>query len=313
MQFDQLIRQLGATQHGLVTRDQLTDVGLSARDLQHRLRLGVLIRLSPCVIAIGGTPDTPSRQAMAAVLDVGDEAALSHSSGAAWWQVPGFALAPLQTTRLRGGRARPSHLSTVHQPRQLTESQLTVLHGIPVTTPARTIFDLAGTEPYGRTERALDYMLSRRLTTTAELHHLLQMLARKGRSGISVMRDLLADRPLDMRHPETNLEKRFRELALRAGIVELESQVDIADATGWIARVDFLHRTRRIIFEIDSVIHHSSVIDRRRDGATTARLCDAGYEVVRFDETQVFFDTDAVTTTLRAIFFASGSTTSNIL
>ena len=242
---------------------------------------------------------------MAAVLDVGERAVLSHSSATSWWTVPGFALAPLQVTRLRGGRTRPSHLSTVHQPRHLSDDQVTVLHGVPITTPARTLFDLAGAEPFGRTERAVDYLLSRRLTNTAELHHLLHVLARKGRPGITAMRQLLAVRPAHMRHPETNLERRFRELAHQVGIRGLESQADIADDTGWIARVDFLHPTRRMVFEIDSVIHHSSLIDRRRDDATTDRLVTAGYEVYRFDETQVFFERDTIVFTLRSIFWQS--------
>jgi very-short-patch-repair endonuclease len=252
---------------------------------------------------LSGSADTPAQRAMASVLDVGEPAVLSHSSAAGWWQVPGFVLAPMHTTRLRGGRNQPSHLSTVHQPRQLSADHVTVLHGVPVTTPARTIFDLAGSEPFSRTERTLDYMLSRRLTNTAELHHLLQMLARKGRSGITVMRHLLAERPPDMRYPDTNLERHFCEIARRAGVLDLESQVDISDATGWIARVDFLDRSRRVVFEIDSVVHHWSVSDRRRDVATTARLEAAGYTVERFGETQIFFERDAVESALRSIFW----------
>jgi very-short-patch-repair endonuclease len=139
------------------------------------------------------------------------------------------------------------------------------------------------------------------LTTTAELHQLLRVLARKGRPGITAMRHLLAERPPHERQPDTNLERRFRELARKAGIVELESQVDIADETGWIARVDFLHRSRRVVFEIDSVLHHSSLTDRLHDDARTIRLEAAGYDVHRFDEIQIFFDQNAVMATLRAL------------
>jgi very-short-patch-repair endonuclease len=305
MDLDATIRRIATTQHGLISRRQLRSAGADLNFVHRRVKEGVLERISTCVLRIAGSADTPAQRALAAVLDVGERAVLSHSSSASWWQCPGFGLSPIHTTRLRGGRNRENHISTVHQPLALADEHITMLFGVPVTTPARTIFDLAGTEPFGRTERAVDYMLSRRLTNTAELHHLLQVLARKGRPGITVMRHLLAERPLDMRYPDTNLERHFREIARRVGIVDLDSQVDIFDATGWIARVDFLHRPRRVVFEIDSVVHHSSVSDRRRDDATTARLEAAGYTVERFGETQIFFEKNAIMTTLRTLLLAA--------
>jgi very-short-patch-repair endonuclease len=305
MNLDETIRQIATSQHGLISRRQLRDVGASVNAVHQRLNAGLLERLSPCVYAIGGCPDTPARGALAAVLDVGEEAVLSHSSVAAWWQVPGFALSPAHTTRLRGGRVRPSHLSVVHQPVALTAEQVTVLHGVPVTTPARTIFDLAGCEPLSRTARALDYMLSRRLTTSSELHHLLRVLARRGRPGITVMRHLLAERPPQEKPAESNLERRFAQLASSVGFRDLERQVDIVDETGWIACVDFFSPSRRIVIEIDSVLHHSTLTDRRRDDVRTARLVAAGYTVLRFTEVEVFFESDMVMATLRALVLAA--------
>src|SRR4029079_18805341 len=96
---------------------------------------------------------------------------------------------------LRAGRFPDSHISVVHQPLLLTPEQVTTLHAVPVTTPARTIFDLAACEHPMRRARALDFALSRRLTNNAELHHMLRQLGRRGRTGITTMRELLADRP----------------------------------------------------------------------------------------------------------------------
>ena len=103
----------------------------------------------------------------------------------------------------------------------------------------------------------------------------------------------------------SNLEWRFLQLASSVGIRDLERQVDITDETGWIASVDFLSSSRKIVFEIDSVLHHSSLTDRRRDDATTARLIDAGYTVVRFTEVEVFFEQDRVVVELRSTFSQS--------
>ena len=305
MELDQAIRTIASAQHGLISRSQLRSTGAARTDLHHRLRIGMLQRLSPRVLKIGGSPDTPAQHALAAVLDVGEKAALSHASAAAWWQVPGYRLDPRHTTSLRQGRVRASHISTVHQPLLLTSTQVTTLHAVPVTTPARTIFDLAAREHPMRVERALDFALSHRLTNNAELHHMLRVLARRGRSGIVTMRELLAQRPLDERQPDSNLERRFRKIAREAGFTALQAQFDIADEAGWIARVDFVDSTLRIAIEIDSVIHHSALTDRRHDAATTARLIAAGYTVLRFTEVEIFFDPDRVIAALRAAFSLS--------
>ena len=143
MEIDKAIRTIAASQHGLIVRDQLRTASVSRSDLHYRLATGMLRRISPRVFAIAGSAETPAQRALAVVLDLGEEAALSHTSAAAWWQLPGYSLDPRHTTRLRQGRVRASHLSTVHQPILLTSSQVTTLHAVPVTTPVRTIFDLA--------------------------------------------------------------------------------------------------------------------------------------------------------------------------
>jgi very-short-patch-repair endonuclease len=305
MELDHAIRKIAASQHGLLTRQQLRSAGAARTDLHHRLQTGAIQRISPRVFAIAGSAETLAQRALAAVLDLGEEAALSHASAAAWWQFPGFLLDPRHTTRLRQGRVRASHISTVHQPLLLTTSQVTTLHAVPVTTPVRTIFDLAAREHPKRVERALDFALSHRLTNHAELHQMLRVLACRGRSGITTMRQLLAERPPDERQPDSNLERQFRKIAREAGCPSLDAQVDIADETGWLARVDFYYAPLRLVIQIDSVIHHSALIDRRRDDTTTTRLTDAGYTVRRFTEVEVFFEVDRVITALRQAFSLS--------
>ena len=116
------------------------------------------------------------------------------------------------------------------------------------------------------------------------------------------MRQLLIDRPSSDRLPDSNLEREFQRLARQAGFPELQVQVDLADETGWIARVDFYYAPLRLVIEIDSVIHHSALIDRRHDAATPARLLAAGYCVLRFTEVEVFFEVDVVIAALRSSF-----------
>ena len=82
----------------------------------------------------------------------------------------------------------------------------------------------------------------------------------------------------------------------------MEAQFDIADETGWLARVDFYYAPLHLVIEIDSVLYHSSFTDRRHDDATTGRLRAAGYTVRRFTEVEVFFEADRVIAALRSAF-----------
>jgi very-short-patch-repair endonuclease len=180
---------------------------------------------------------------------------------------------------------------------------VTEVQGIAVTTPARTIFDLAGDPAVhpGRVERVLDTAWARRLVTYRSLHQMLHSLAKRGRPGIGVMRSLLADRPVDYRPPESGLESRFRQLLSEAGLPPMERQVDVGDEAGWIGRVDFIDRANRVIVQIDSDLYHGSVLDQQRDATQTAALRAAGYVVVRIVEFDLWHRKDEVLNQLRAL------------
>ena len=157
------------------------------------------------------------------------------------------------------------------------------LEAIPITSPARTIFDLAGVLHPGRTERALDSALGRRLTTMAALHQVTANLSARGRPGSALMRRLLADRDLSYRAPESNLEARFESILEDAGVAVPLRQRDVGGQE-WIGRVDYLDPQRKVVVEIDSDLHHTSILDDAADARRDAALTEAGYTVVRIRE-----------------------------
>jgi very-short-patch-repair endonuclease len=229
---------------------------------------------------------------MAATLDVAG-AAISHESAAALWRLPGFPPGPLHVSRSAGR----SSLATVHRT-HVPEAHLRLFERIPVTSPARTIFDLAGVIHPGRTERALDNALARRLTTLAVLREVTDELARQGRPGSSVMRRLLADRAGAYVPPESNLEARFHAVAKEAGL-ELVRQCDVG-GDGWIGRVDYLDRNRRLVVEVDSDLHHTSLLDEAADHQRDAAMAEAGYTVLRIKEHDLWHRPDEVVRRLLA-------------
>lgn len=272
------MRALAERQHGVVTRQQARALGASRDQLRRRIESGSWQNITLSVLRLVGSQRTFRQRAMAATLDAGAGAAVSHESAAALWRLPGFATGPMHVSRVTGR----STLATVHRT-HVPEAHVRLFERMPVTSPARTIFDLAGVMRPGRTERVLDNALARGLTTVEALHRVTEELARQGRPGGSVMRRLLAARAGAYLPPESNLEARFQALAKQAGLDSLMRQRDVG-GDEWIGRVDFLDPEKRLVVEVDSDLHHRSMLDEAADAARDAALAGAGYTVIRISE-----------------------------
>ena len=169
------------------------------------VRNGSLVRLAPRVLAIGGAPITDELLLFAAWLECGGRSALSHETAAAHWGFPGFRSRPIQLVRRRDGTFPPVSLGRVHTTRELPDTQVVEADGLLVTTPARTLFDLAPRIHPGRLEKLLDRAWSRRLVNWRIMNRTFIELQRRGRPGIRIMRELLEARPVDYVPPDSNL------------------------------------------------------------------------------------------------------------
>jgi very-short-patch-repair endonuclease len=300
---EQLLRTLAARQHGLVHQRQLALIGLGESATRHLVSCGRWRRRTPSIIELDGVSQSDAQDAMLAVLDVGPLAAVSFQSSASRWALPGFQLRPLHVTGDRGRGRRREHLAIVHQPRLLLPDHVLELDGVRTTTPARTLFDLAGLLRWPeQVARALDNTLVMGLTTMPELQTMLRQLACRGRPGIRLMRELIEARGDDYIPPATNLEARFQVLARRAGIGTFVRQVNVGDAYDRIGRVDFLDRERKIVVEVQSARYHSALCDRERDQKRVADLRACGWTVIEIPEHDIWHRPDEVIRRLRALF-----------
>ena len=68
----------------------------------------------------------------------------------------------------------------------------------------------------------------------------------------------------------------------------------------WVGRVDFVDPERRRVIEIDSELHHTSLLDRAADARRDAAMADAGYQVVRIREHDVWHRPEEVVRRLLA-------------
>jgi predicted transcriptional regulator of viral defense system len=151
---DARVAELAARQWGVVSRAQLRAQGLSNDAVRRRVRAGRLHRLHHGVYAVGHTVLRSEGRRLAAVLACGAGAVLSHRSAAAHWGLLPTGATRIDVTIPRTARAGDAKIR-LHHSRSLIACDTTTHQGIPITSVARTLLDLAATVRADRLERAL--------------------------------------------------------------------------------------------------------------------------------------------------------------
>lgn len=285
-------------QHSVFARWQARANGVSWRDLDRLVRLGVLEIVTRRVLRVRGAQRSAEQDLMIAILDAGPAAGAGRRAAAWRWGVPGFVPGYHDVVRERALSSRAS-VGGDHWPRLLPAHHLTVVRGIPVTTLARTMFDLAGMPKYAwRIGAIIDSVAGKSPSLLVAMHAMLPELAKQGRNGIVAVREALAARPPDAAKL-TGLERRFEHILRTAGLVIPRRQVDLGGHS-WFGRVDYYDDPIKVIYEVDSEAHHTTETDRRNDALRDLAAREAGFnEVVRIPEEHVWYDTHLVVEAVR--------------
>ncbi len=273
------LTRLARRQHGLFTSHQAAGCGLTRDALRRLVWSRWCARLGEGVYRIEGAPRSAAQDLLAAVLVHRVPAAGSHRAAAAHWGIPGYGGRPEVTVVHARNRRTP--LGRIHGTLRLPPHHVTVRHGVPVTTIARTIFDLAGVVPELRAEQALDFALSRKLCTLRQVNEVFFVLAGQGRRGTVAMRSLLDARGEGYVPPASELERVGRRLFAEGGLPEPEFEVHLGDDQ-LIGRVDCLWRGARLVVELDGGRYHDGLSSREADRIRDNRLMAAGWRVLRF-------------------------------
>lgn len=292
-----MIGDLAERQHGVVTRAQLRDLGIADRTIGHRVARGQLRRLYRGVYAVGHRALKRNGYLLAAVLACGRGAALSHrSAGHLWGLLPGPPSLPEVT---RPGHHRKRDGIVIHRS-VLQEDEVAVVDGIPVTSPFRTIFDLAGTLSTRRQlERAMNEAEVRQLRDRVSLPMLLERYPR--RRGSPWVRALLAPK-----EPGGITRNDFEELFV-AFIDEHKLPRPQLNTTlalrGRFFEPDCMWRAQRLVVELDGRAVHGTdrafEDDRQRDRILLAE----GWRWARVTWRQLRDEPAAVADDLRAALY----------
>ena len=283
--------ELAAGQHGAVARWQLIERGVGAWWIQSAIERRHLHPIHHGVYAAGHPSLTELGTMMAAVLSGGAGALLSHQNAGSVWgfatALPGLVDVTVRRTG-RGGRLG----IRVHRPRRFPAAEARIRHGIPLTSPSRTLLDLAAVLPERQLLEALREADRRDLL---EVHTLGALASVPGRRGRTVLLELLAAyRP----PPETRsgLQDRFIELVDDAGLPRPAVDVVIEGF-----EVDCVWPAERLIVELDSWRFHGDRAAFERDRHRDARLQVAGYVVLRFTWERVVKDPAGVARDVAAV------------
>ena len=155
------------------------------------------------------------------------------------------------------------------------------LDGIPVTGVARTLIDIADTEPRRIAERAVDEADIKR---TLDLVHLQRELeANPGRRGAGVMRRIVAEHLIGSTLTANELEERFLACCTRAAVPPPEEvNADIVLPDGSHVQGDFTWWSHRLVIETDGFATHATRRIMTRDRQKARRLRRAGWRVEAF-------------------------------
>jgi very-short-patch-repair endonuclease len=265
------IARLAARQHGMVTWKQLCAAGVSRKAITANVRNGWLVARHRGVYQLG-VFGGPFADEMAALLACGPHAAIGHWSSTSVWELSPRPVGVVDVVVPEGLAGRRPGIRP-HRTATLPTGDVVVKHGLRVTTPSRTLLDLAAVAPRDVLERLTEEAQVQRLVSTAELLAMIERGA--GRPGVKKLREvaLLIDEPLLTR---SEAEKRLRTLIRSAGLPLPRTNVTRA---GW--EVDAVWDAQRLVVEVDGYKYHRPPAAFERDRRKDADLMLAGYRVPR--------------------------------
>jgi very-short-patch-repair endonuclease len=272
---DARVAAIASAQRGRVERSQLIEAGLTRHMIEGMVGAGRMRREHRGIYRVGHAAAIPLGRETAALLACGEKAVLSRGTAASLWGLrrPTDDGDAVEVTVIGGQVSRSRAGIRVHRSRLITYHDVRVKGGLPVTSPAWTLIDLAAGSTSREAERALDEALARRLVSMTSLVELLARTA--GHKGHGPLSALVARRSSST---VTRSEAEERMLALIRA-----AQLPPPQQNAWVCGygVDFHWPAERLVVEVDGYAWHSSPSAFERDRRKGNVLTSAGIDLVR--------------------------------
>ena len=278
---DQVVGALADRQYGVVSRAQLLAAGVGRSAIVRGTETGRLRAVFRGVYAVGHVALRREGWWMAALLVCGEGAALSHRTAATVWGLVTGTILPIDVTT-SAAKGRKHARITIHRT-LLAPLDALVRDGLRVTTPSRTIVDLATTLDGRALRDAVERAQDLRRFDPDDIRDTLARAPR--RVGARRLEDLIAVMAPDEDNARSHLERLFFALTRKARLPTPVSNHEIAGRSR-----DFAWPDQRLVVETDGYRHHSSRQAKRRDNRRDRQLTALGWRPVRFTYEEIAFE-----------------------
>jgi len=290
------VARIAERQHGVVSRDQLREAGLTEAGIRNGIVAGRLYPLFRSTFAVGHPRSDRRSRLIAATLACGEGTVISHGTAAAlsglWerWPAEVEVIAPVESGRkIRGIRRR-----FVPPP---PPEQVTWKAGIACTTPSRTIIDVAGIAAPKVLAGTVEQAAVLEVLNVPEIDAMLLESRRRGTKALNRVLE-----PWRRYSPRVRLRSRMEAKMLpllthhNLPIPECNVKLRIGRET---FEVDFLWRKQRVVVETDGGRFHRNPAAQARDGHRNRALARAGYRVPRIGWEELRDEPDRVIAEIR--------------
>jgi very-short-patch-repair endonuclease len=268
------VARRAAEEWGVLSLDELRECGLTRDAVAVRVRNGHLHPVHRGVYAVGHANLQLEARFLAAVKACGPDAVVSHFSAAAVWEFLEWTERYPEVTVVGPGTRTHPRLR-VHRTSKLHPRDAARWEGIPITSPARTLLDLASVLD----ERALRRIVRRAQSVgQTNIRQLVDVMARLGpRRGVRKLARIVASGPAPTR---TELEDVVLDLILHGGLAHPDVNRPLV-IDGRRVVPDFRWAAQRLVVEADGAAWHHNKLAREDDAERQALLEAHGERVLR--------------------------------
>jgi predicted transcriptional regulator of viral defense system len=295
------LMQLFARQHGTVSRDQAVELGASAWLIRRELSAGRWEALAPSVYGLCGHRPSWHRALWVAHLHAGAESVVSHESAG---RLLGFSQVPAGRVVLsvpHGRRHAPSGVRW-RRVQDLDPGDVQTVNGLPITSGARTVVDLAAVCGNVRLRVVAEQALLERRCTVAELGCVLDRIRRRGKPGVQRMERVLDAIGPGTDVPRSELERLVDHVIHVAGLPVPVREHPLPSSRGRSGFVDRCWPDLKWIIEADGRRWHARHQQMVADADRTMEAQALGFDTTRVLWEHASADVDGTAARLHQVY-----------
>ncbi len=289
--------------HGVVTRQWLEHEGFSPGEIRGLLNRGQLLVARKGVYVDAAS--RPTREQRLVTLVSGSPCIISHATAGQLW---GFRkVKRFQQTHVAVQHGHPGRRSGVVFHSSVDLSDYDILRrddGISLTTPIRTVFDLASLVRRDELESVIEQCLDQRMFAVADLHRIARRLAKGGRKGSGTFVELIGQRPADQRPVNSDYELRLARALEQGGFPPLVRQMPLRLPDGSLVHPDLAEPSRRLLIEVDHSAWHGGRRQNNYDRWRDRQYHLVGWHSERVGEVDIDYHLQDVVADLLQIYCA---------